>query len=322
MEKIDQKGKNMNKSVLNKTIEKILPEILEGVKQNREANKTAVISGTRYTLPLKGRSIDIAYYPAEKKHAPLIVAAHGGGFLFGGCALDDELWVNMTKVLDVNVASIDYRQSPDVMDEECLNDLYDSILYLIGHSQEFGFDPNHVSVFGASAGGNLAAALAIKAGMTKAFRLDNQILMYPFLDGYTDPDEKGEGSFTGLLPHVMNRLHFSPERSDDPLLSPVFASVEMLKGLPAAIVSYCEYDNLRPEAQKYCQMLKEAGVPVAEFYAEKMPHGYIENGFKDHFSDIEMNMLGEHAKDLIESGQLHSTSLRTLEFIKDNMVRP
>jgi len=312
----------MNKSVMDKTMEKILPEILEAVKQNREANRTAVISGKRYTLPLDGRKIDIAYYCAEQKNAPLIVAAHGGGFLFGGCALDDELWVNVSSVLGVNVASVDYRQSPDVMDEECLNDLYDSTLYLIAHSKEYGFDPDHVSVFGASAGGNLAAALAIRAGMTKDFRLDNQILMYPFLDGYTDPDEKGEGSFSGLLPHIMNRLHFSPERSDDPLLSPAFASLEMLKGLPAAIVSYCEYDNLRPEAQKYCQMLKDAGVPVSEFFAGKMPHGYIENGFKDHFSDVELNMLGKDANELIESGLLHSTSLKTLEFIKEHMVRP
>jgi len=317
---IDTGGKIMNREEINTAIAKILPGILEEVSRMREANRMIPISGERFTLPLKGRDVDMAYYRTEVPNAPLIVGAHGGGFLFGGSAMDDELWVNVVRHLQVNVASIDYRQSPDVMDEECMNDIYDSILYLKEHAGDYGFDPDHISVFGSSAGGNLAAAVCLKAGETKEFILDNQILMYPFLDGHTDPDEKGEGSFSGVLPHIMNRLHFSPDRSQDPILSPIYASLEQLKGLPNAIVAYCDDDNLAQEARTYCQMLRDAGVSVSEFFARRMPHGYIENGFKDHFNDVEMDMLGKNARELIDSGELNRVSVETLEFVRKHMV--
>ena len=309
----------MTQEEINKEVAKLLPGILENVEKARKVNQTIPISGQRYTLPLSGRDIDIAYYPAANKNAPLLIGAHGGGFLFGGSAMDDDLWVNVVKSLQVNVASVNYRQSPEVMDEECLNDVYDSVLYLRSHAPEFGFDPEHISVFGCSAGGNLAAALCLKAVRTKEFSLDNQILLYPFLDGHTDPDSKGEGSFSGILPHIMNKLHFSPDRSDDPVLSPIFATADMLHGLPNTIVAYCEHDNLRPEAERYCRMLKDAGVPVSEFFAENMPHGYIENGFKDHLTVMEMEVLGEHAQELLDSGELRRMSDKTLAFIRDHM---
>ena len=149
----------MTREEINTAIAKILPAILKDVSNIREANRVIPISGERFTLPLKGRDVDMAYYRTEVPGAPLIVSAHGGGFLFGGSALDDELWVNVVRYLQCNVASIDYRQSPDVMDDECMNDVYDSILYLKEHAGDYGFDPDHISVFGASSGGNLAAAL-------------------------------------------------------------------------------------------------------------------------------------------------------------------
>jgi len=311
----------MEKETLNTAIAKLLPEVLQNAERVREMNKKAPVSGKRYTIPLEGRNIDIAYYSAHSENAPLFIGLHGGGFLMGGSCLDDDLWVNVRDMLDVNIASIDYRMSPAVMDFDPLYDAYDSALYLIDHADEFGFDKDHISVFGSSAGGNLAAAFAILAGRRKNIRLDNQILMYPFLDGFTDPDEKGQGSFSGVMPHIMNRLHFSPELADDPLLSPLYASKEDLTGLPKAIVSYCENDNLRPEAEQYCRNLREAGVETAAFLAEKMPHGYIESGFKKMISVIDKQFLGENADELIKSGLLRDTSVRTIEFVKAEMIR-
>lgn len=308
------------KNVLETAIDKLLPDILAGAKEAQEANKTVPISGTRYTLALEGRNIDIAYYKAKKEKAPLIIGLHGGGFLFGGSALDDDLWVNVSETLEMDIASVNYRMSPEVMDEACLMDAYDATLYLISHAEEFGFDPAHVSVFGSSAGGNLAAALAILAKQRGEFSLDYQILMYPFLDGASDPDSKGEGSFSGVMPHIMNRLHFSPEKAADPLLSPVYAPKEMLTGLPKAIVVYCELDNLKAEALKYCEMLKEAGVEVASYYARSMPHGYIESGFKKVFTDMDRQFMGENADELIEGGLLRRTSEQTLAFVKKEIV--
>ena len=269
---------------------------------------------------MNGRAIDIAYYAAKTPCAPLVIGYHGGGFLFGGSALDDDLWVNVSEYLNVNVASVNYRMSPEVKDYTCLEDSYDSALYLAEHAPEFGFDPNRISVFGSSAGGNLAAAVTLMAKKRGDLKLDHQILMYPFLDGYTDPDEKGPGSFSGLLPHIMNQLHFSPEFAKDPLLSPLFAEPDMLAQLPKTMIAYCEEDNLRYEAIAYGKKLQEAGVEVSMFAAVKMPHGYIENGFKKNYDDINRNLLGENAEELIESGLLRKTSFDTLEFIRKELI--
>lgn len=302
-------------------IQKVLPAVLEDAAKAREMNSKLPISGERFSLPLKGRNIEIAYYRAPGEHAPLLVGMHGGGFLFGGSAMDDDLWKNVTACLDVNVASVNYRMSPDYKDYDCLWDCYDSTVYLAEHAEEFGFDPAHISVFGCSAGGNLAAAAALLAKSRGELQLDNQILIYPFLDGATDPDEKGEGSFSGMLPHIMNQLHFSPDKADDPLLSPYYASGEMLEGLPKAIVVYCENDNLRAEAEVYCRHLRDAGTEVAEMLAEKMPHGFIESGFKKHLNDMERGMLGPDAEELVQSGLLRQTSCSALEFIRKEMIR-
>ena len=313
------KGRIVMSSENDKAIEKILPEVLEEAARIKAINKMIRISGERYCIPLDGRDIDIAYYRCGRSDPPLIVGLHGGGFLLGGCYLDDDLWLNVTEALGMDVVSIGYRMSPDVMDYDCLNDAYDSILYLRDHADQFGFDKEHISVLGCSAGGNLAAAAALLAGQRKDIRLDCQILVYPFLDGYTDPDLKGEGSFGGLMTHIMNKLHFTPENAKDPLLSPAFADRKMLEGTAKAIVVYCENDNLRPEAVRYCEQLREAGVSVSEFYAREMPHGYFETGFKKRLTDIDMQFLGENANELVESGLLRRRCEETLEFIKTEL---
>ena len=305
----------------NMNIDEILPEILNNAAKSRAVNSVIPISGERYELPLEGRTIGMAYYRAEQNNAPLVIGFHGGGFLFGGHCLDDALWVQVSKSLGVNIASIDYRMSPEVKDYDCLYDAYDSAVYLVQHAEEYGFDPAHVSAFGCSAGGNLSAAVALLAGQRKNLKLDNQILMYPFLDGASDPDAKGAGSFTGLMPHIMNMLHFTPEKAADPLLSPCYAPQEMLMGLPKAIVVCCENDNLRQEGEQYCRKLRNAGVIVAQTLAEGMPHGFIESGFKKELTPVDREMLGANGEELITSGALHKASEDALAFVNREMVR-
>ena len=292
------------------------------------ANKLVGVSGTRHKLPLEGREVEIVYYPAldengnklEGKH-PLIVGYHGGGFIFGGCALDDEMWKAVTSALSVNVASVGYRQSPEHLWRDTLDDSYDSLVYLSEHADEFGFDGDHISVMGQSAGGNLAAAVSLLANQNKTVALDNVILLYPFLDVNTDPNSKGEGSLTGPACYAMNELHCPYEETTNPLVSPVFAPKEMLEGLPNIIVTYSENDNLKHEAMKYSENMKQAGVTVHENLAKGMPHGFFECGFKTP-TEIEINlMLGENGKELVESGALHEKSVECLNFIKENLVR-
>lgn len=307
-------------SNLRKQIDELKPEAIKNAKAIAGADKMVHVNGTRYKLPLEGRTINMVYYKTEKENAPLIIGYHGGGFLYGGCALDDDLWCAVRDTLKVNIASIGYRQSPDYKWDVCLADCCDAAVYLKEHSSEYGFDGENISVMGQSAGGNLAAAVSLKMGQTREVNLRNEIMVYPFLDVYTDPYEKGDGSFSGLLPIVMNELHCSQEEALDPLCSPIYATDEMIKALPNTICAVSEDDNLRPEAVKYCERLKSLGVSTHLMLAKGMPHGYIENGFRKKFRESDMEFLGKNGEQIVKDGSLRRVSEETLSFIKENLV--
>lgn len=303
-------------------------EMVKNAHGMSAANKMVPVSGTRHKLPLEGREIEIVLYPAlnddgsvmEGKQ-PLIVGFHGGGFVFGGCALDDDMWVAVTKTLHVNVASVGYRMSPDHKWRETFLDSYEALLYLADHAEEVGFDAEHISVMGQSAGGNLAAAVSLYANLQQSIQLDNVVLVYPFLDVYTDPDSKGAGSLVGPMTYGMNELHCDYEETLNPLVSPVFAEEWMVKGLPNTIFDYSEDDNLRFEGMKYAKKLKDAGVPVSENLSEGMPHGFFESGFKTP-TEFEMNnLLGEKGPQIVADGSLAAQSQAALDFIAEHFVR-
>lgn len=295
-------------------IDSIKQEVLSQIGGMRAANKIVPVSGTRHILPLDGRDIDMVYYPAVSKHAPLLIGFHGGGFLFGGCALDDPMWDAMRNALDVNIASIDYRKTPDYMYPCALEDAYDATIYLRDHAEEFGFDKKHISVFGNSAGATLAATVCIYAKEKGEFLYDYQILNYPSVDWATNYAEKGPGSLDGPINAVFNELYIRPEDAKKITASPIFATTEELTGLPTAIIRTAENDSLRAEGEQYAKMLQKAGVSVFLSNAEGMPHGYYEYGFGD---GAPADYLGEETKKLILDGTLHKGASEALEFIRE-----
>ena len=304
-------------------IDAVKAGLLENIPAMRKLNCEIPVSGERRNLTMPDREIPIVYYKAEKEHAPLIIGFHGGGYMLGGAALNDDMWLAVRDSLEMNVASVDYRKSPEYQWKEALDDAYDASVYLKEHASEFGFDPEKIYVMGTSSGGGLAASVCLYANRQKNNLYTGQILLYPFLDTDTDPDSKGEGSLTGPIMYVFNELHCSPQESKNPLVSPVFALQEDLIGLPPAILVYAENDNLKTEGRQYAEMLRGAGVPVADQLVAGMSHGYFDSGFTDP-SELEHGFLSmvsvsESDKKLLKDGSFHTASLETLEFIKENL---
>lgn len=332
-----------------KLYEAVKAEMIKQAHGISIADKMIKISGERIKLELEGRVLDAVYYPAlsddgsklcgdGEQKAPLIAGFHGGGFLFGGCALNDAMWVAVSKALHSHIISVGYRKSPEHDWHDTLKDCADVINYLARHAADFHADPTQISVMGQSAGASLAATVALKFNLDKKglapgtgfdnIALDNLpnadikncILLYPLVDGAMDPDSKGEGSLSGPAAYVFNELHCNDGNVKNPLVSPVYASSEMLKGLPNTILVTCENDNLRHEAIKYAKMLKEAGISISHMQADGMPHAFFESGFKTP-TDFEKQFLGENADELVSSGALHEWSVKTLEFIKENLTK-
>jgi acetyl esterase len=301
-------------------IEAVKLEVLKETKGMRLANRYASVSGKRMTITLPDRDIDAVFYPAETDNAPLILGFHGGGYLFGGCALNDAMWSETGKVLCAAIASIEYRKSPEYQYMAAIEDAYDALRYFAENAAEYSIDRDRISVMGCSAGAGLAASLCLYAKVQGGPAIDKQILMYPFLDCATDPDSKGEGSIGGPIMYVFNELHCKPEETALPLVSPVFASIDDLKGQPDAIICYADNDNLKNEGQKYAGKLKSAGVPVADIIASGMPHGFYESGFGE-ISEGEMSFLGEEVKLLIREGVVAQKSRDCLNFIAESYLQ-
>lgn len=298
--------------------EELRQGILKEAAAMRKANQTIKVTGKRFDIPAKGRNINIVYYETKREPAPLIIAFHGGGFLFGGNAMNDAMWSAVAEKLDMNVASVEYRKSPEYQYQEALDDAYDALVYLAGHADEIGFDGKHILVMGCSAGANIATALCIYSKRKRGPKIECQILMYPFLDCFTDPDSKGEGSLSGPIMYVFNELHCSPENAQLSIVSPVFAEREELTGLPKAIFCMADNDNLKHEGYRYAKMLQNAGVKVFITKAPGMPHGFFEYGY-DEVSDAETAFLDKETRAMIKDGSITEASEESLLFIKRSL---
>lgn len=309
------------------------------------AGRMVKVSGEKIKIPLIGRDLDAVYYPALDDNGnridginPLIIGFHGGGFIFGGCTLDDSMWLNISKKLHSNVVSVGYRKSPDFTWKDTLKDGVDTVKYLVFHAKDFSADINNISLMGQSAGATLIGEISIKLNLDrKKILLDekydnfdadysdnvtvnNVFMLYPLLDGATNPDLKGEGSYKGTISHIFNEMHCNDINVTNPLVSPIFASKDMLTGLPNTIIVYCENDNLKHEDIKYAKMLNEAGVKVSTFLAEGMPHAFFESGFKEP-TPFDLMFLGDNGYELYENGALNFWAEKTIDFIRENMLK-
>lgn len=296
----------------NRIDEEMKQRVLREAAGMRKANKAAVVSGKRFDIPAQGRMINIVYYEAKKKHAPLILGFHGGGYLFGGNAMNDAMWRAVSDRLEMNVASVEYRKSPEYRYQEALDDAYDTLCYFQAHGAEHGYDANRILVMGCSAGANLAATLCIYAKQKENMGIERQILMYPFLDAYTDPDSKGNGSSGEPILYLFNELHCTPEEAKQSIVSPIFAKREELVNMPEAIFCMADNDALKGEGYRYAEMLGDAGVKTFVTESAGMPHAFFESGFEKS-SDEERAFLGEKVQQM----ERRKASEEALLFIRE-----
>ena len=117
-------------------IEQVKEAVCKEAAEMRRINKIVPVTGKRLQITQPDRQIDVVFYPSEKEHAPLILGFHGGGFLFGGCAMNDAMWSETGAQLGAAVASAEYRKSPDYQWREALADAYDAAVYFQNKAEE------------------------------------------------------------------------------------------------------------------------------------------------------------------------------------------
>ncbi|MDM0002584.1 alpha/beta hydrolase [Variovorax sp. J22P240] len=219
------------------------------------------------------------YHPDVQGGRPVMVFFHGGGFVLGDLDTHDGLARSLALATDCIVVSVDYPLSPENKYPAARNAAYAATQWVSQHASELGGDPSQLVVAGDSAGGNLAAVVALMARNSGGPEICFQLLIYPDLDF-----RRSNGSiqaFAGQYGNVsretqdwfMDHYLNGEEEKLEPLVSPLLA--EDHADLPPALVVTAEYDALRDEGEAYGHKLQRAGVDTVVMRCEGMIHEFL-----------------------------------------------
>lgn len=213
------------------------------------------------------------------KNSPLIITVHGGGFCNFHSKADMAFASMLAMETNALVLDIDYKLAPEHPFPTAYEEVYDVVKWAYDNAQTLGIDKSKIILCGNSAGGNIVAAVVMEANKTKEFEVKLQILDYPPMDLYTDPEEKEESEKLYIpfeRARAYNALYINEEKDKlNPYVSMVFATKEMLKGMPDTLLITADLDTLHLEAEKYANMLMAAGVKVTVKKYLESNHGFI-----------------------------------------------
>src|SRR3954466_9888240 len=239
-------------------------------------------------IEVKGAAGKLAarVYRVSDKQSPTVVFFHGGGWVAGDLETHDRQARLLAIETGAVVVSVDYRRPPETRFPAAFEDSYAALRDLISRIAEFGGDDARVGVAGDSAGGNLAAAVAI-ACRDAGFDLAAQLLVYPVTDvagNYADTTENArfpsraenaEGYFLSRAVMEWFAGHYLDDASHgtDWRVSPLRANT--LAGLAPAIICTAWFDPLRDEGKAYADALQAAGVATRYYDGPGLIHGYF-----------------------------------------------
>ncbi|MEU9463838.1 MULTISPECIES: alpha/beta hydrolase [unclassified Streptomyces] len=199
---------------------------------------------------------------------PAVLYVHGGGFILEEGDGDRALAARWAADLGAVVVSVRYRLAPEHPYPAATDDCYAALEWLAGNAAGLGVDPARIAVAGISAGGGLAAALALLARDRGGPALCFQLLDIPELDDRLETPSMREFTDTPVWnrPNAVQswRAYLGADRAPDAPV-PAYAAparAEDLTGLPPAYVAVSDLDPLRDEGLDYAQRLVQAGVPT------------------------------------------------------------
>jgi acetyl esterase/lipase len=248
---------------------------MEGVKDTMHKLKT-----------VDGTEIEARVYTQEEKSstsaAPLAVVYHAGGWTLGTHEVEYSLIRTLVQRLGFVVISIDYRLAPEHPFPVPFEDSYAGFKWAIDNAGMIGADPKSIFVAGSSAGGNLAAAVALRAREDGVKNLRGQILLLPCLCDYRHfPKDKYElqsaeqhADAAVLSGKKMMQYWdwYNAQNSASPLVSPLLST--SLAGAAPAYIQVGGCDPLRDEGIAYAKALETGDVKVKLDIYSGLPHGF------------------------------------------------
>jgi len=214
------------------------------------------------------------YTPANHESRIGLLFIHGGGWVFGSPRSHDDLCRSLCCRAGATVASVDYRLAPEHKFPTALHDCYAALEWLAQR-----LPGSRLAVAGDSAGGNLGAALALRARDHGGPPLHLQVLLYPVINCGLDTASyhqyaEGYGLMRVAMRYFWDSYLTRSSDGNDPYASPLQAA--NLTGLPPALILTAQYDVLRDDGEAYAARLRRAGVPVRCTRYLAMPHGFVQ----------------------------------------------
>jgi acetyl esterase len=220
------------------------------------------------------------YRPAGARHTVMFI--HGGGWVVGSLDTHDNSCRILANESRCNVVSVGYRKAPEAPFPAGIDDCTNALEWLIREAPHAGLDTSRLVICGESAGGNLAAVLAIRA-RDRGIHLAGQALIYPVID--TSMSSESYALFANgfyLSAGAMGwfiRHYAPPEQRSNPHIVPLMAD---LRGLAPAFVATADHDPLRDEGRSYAAALVKAGVATTFIEMQGSVHGiWVMNGISD-----------------------------------------
>jgi acetyl esterase len=221
-----------------------------------------------YSVPVVGGVVDVRVYtPFGDGPFPGHLYFHGGAWALGNMRnhyFDAKCRFRCVRAACV-VVSVDYRLAPEYKAPTAAEDCYAALCFAAQNADALGIDASMLSVGGDSAGGNLAAVVALMARDRGGPAVMFQLLEVPAVDltmSHPSIAEFGEGYYLSkaMMQSATDYYLVDPSQASHPYVSPLFASD--LSGLPSAYVMTAEFDPLRDEGEAYAARLQQAGVAV------------------------------------------------------------
>ena len=223
------------------------------------------------------------YQPADRPATlPALLWIHGGGYVLGSVERDDLLAKHLARVGQCVVASVEYRLAPEYPFPAPVEDCYAALKWLASHSAELGVNKSRIAIGGASAGGGLAAGLAVLTRDRAEIELAFQLLIYPMIDDRNVAPASATAPDTYVWTRENNLMGWRAYLGHEPGgkdVSPYAAASRTtdLKGLAPAYIPVGDLDLFLDENITYAQRLLAAGVPTELHVYPGAFHGF--NGF-------------------------------------------
>jgi acetyl esterase len=216
------------------------------------------------------------YRPSPTRPLPLVLFAHGGGWVTGSRDSHDKLCRILANGIGAVVCAVDYRRAPECPHPAALDDVDAAWHWCREEARALGADPDRMAVCGDSAGGHLAVSLALRLKARREALPGAQLLLYPALDARTASasyDEYATGhNLSARMMRWYWRAYAQDAPPDDPELCPLAAA--SFRGLPPAVVAIVPADVLRDDGREYARRLARDGVGVDVVDCTGMVHGF------------------------------------------------